>query len=124
MKRLSGAVVLAMLSVPHAQAESRAGYEGIWARTEAECRDREGPNSRTLIEMGGKQGPLFDQYENHCRIENVAGGSGNHELTLRCFEFWEEFRKNGESNRATVKIVQKGPQALRIDGKTYMRCRR
>ncbi|GJD89417.1 hypothetical protein BHAOGJBA_2944 [Methylobacterium hispanicum] len=124
MMRQSAFVLLAMLCVPHAQAAPRADYEGIWARTEAECRDRDGPNSRTLIEMGGKDGPLFDRYENHCRIERVTGGAGSHELTLRCFEFWEEFRKNGVSNRATARLVQKSARSLRIDGESYTRCRR
>ena len=125
MKQASGAVLLALLLVLPAHAAPRADYEGIWAQTKAECEDEEGPNSRTLIDMAGKAGPLFDQYENHCRIEKVTGSGGTHELKLRCFEFWEEFRKkNGESRRTTARLVQNGAQSLRIDGKAYVRCLR
>ena len=124
MKRPSGAVLLALLSVLPVQAAPRADYEGIWARTRAECEDQEGPNSRTLIDMGGKVGPLFDQYENHCRIEKVTGSGGTHDLKLRCFEFWDEWKRNGESTRTTARLVQQGAQSLRIDGKPYVRCLR
>jgi hypothetical protein len=124
MIRASGTVLIALLTVLPAQAAPRAEYEGTWARTKAECNDPEGPNSRTVIDMGARGGPLFDQYENHCRIEKITGEGGRHALALRCFEFWEEFKKGGESNRATATLVQDGAQSLRIDGKPYVRCLR
>lgn len=62
-------------------------FAGIWAKSEADCIDEEGPNSRTLIELDdAKTGPLFDQYENHCAIDRIAPGNPL-QLTMTCYEF-------------------------------------
>ena len=96
-KCIFGSLSVLVLS---AQAPLRAAesFEGIWAKTRAECLDEEGPNSRTLIDLGnlieGKPSPLFDQYENHCKIERkTPAGDGTTTLTATCFEFWEYFTK-------------------------------
>jgi hypothetical protein len=113
-----------VLLVGGAEAKPRADFEGIWAQTRAECEDDEGPNSRTLIDMTSKEGPLYDQYEHHCRIQGVAGSGDIRTLTLSCHEFWEEFRKRTSPTRESVRLEQRGAQSLRIDGKTYVRCLR
>jgi hypothetical protein len=101
-------------------------FEGVWARTQAECLDDEGPNSRTLIDLGnvidGKPAPIFDQYENHCRIErkSVAGDRTN--LSVTCFEFWEDFTKGTDGRKATIRLSPGRKSALKIDGTPYQRC--
>ena len=101
-------------------------FEGIWAKTQAECLDEEGPNSRTLIDLGnvidGKPAPIFDQYENHCRIDrkSVVGDGTN--LSVTCFEFWEYFTKGIEGQKATIRLSPDQKSALKIDGKRYQRC--
>lgn len=122
--RPTAAVLVAVLLTGGAQAGPRADFEGIWAQTRAECEDDEGPNSRTLIDMSSKEGPLFDRYEHHCRIVSVEGGGTSKRLTLSCHEFWEEFRKRTSPTRESARIEQKGAQSLRIDGKAYVRCLR
>jgi hypothetical protein len=113
-------------ATPRTSSRALEPFEGIWAKTQAECLDEEGPNSRTLIDLedmiDGKPVPMFDQYENHCRIErkSVVGAATN--LSVTCFEFWENFTKGIEGQRATIKLspVRKG--ILRIDGTPYRRC--
>ena len=101
-------------------------FEGIWAKTQAECLDDEGPNSRTLIDLGnvidGKPAPIFDQYENHCRIERkfVVGDGTN--LSVTCFEFWEDFTKGIEGRKATIRLSPSRKSALTIDGTLYRHC--
>jgi hypothetical protein len=101
-------------------------FEGIWAKTQAECLDEEGPNSRTLIDLGnvidGKPAPIFDQYENHCRIErkSVVGDGTN--LSVTCFEFWEYFTKGIEGQKATIRLSPGQKSVLKIDGTPYQRC--
>ncbi len=105
-------------------AEPRADFEGVWATTNSECADEEGPNTRTLIDMSNKVGPLYDSYEHHCRILGVSGPGNARTLSLSCHEFWEEFTKKTSPQRETVKLQMKGPQSLIIDGKPYVRCLR
>jgi hypothetical protein len=125
-KCIFGSLSILMLS---AQAPLGAAepFEGIWAKTRAECLDQEGPNSRTLIDLGnlidGKPSPLFDQYENHCKIERkAAAGDGTTALTATCFEFWEYFMKGIEGQKATIKLSPGQKSTLKIDGKAYQRC--
>jgi hypothetical protein len=101
-------------------------FEGIWAKTRAECLDEEGPNSRTRIDLedilDGKPVAMFDQYENHCRIErkSVVGEATN--LAVTCFEFWEYFTKGIEGKKATIKLSPLRKGGLKIDGTPYQRC--
>ena len=118
------AALAVVLLAGGAEAEPRADFEGIWAQTRAECEDDEGPNSRTLIDMSNKEGPLYDQYEHHCRIQGVTGRGHVRALTLSCHELWEEFRKRSSPSRESVRLEQIGAQSLKIDGRTYVRCLR
>jgi hypothetical protein len=101
-------------------------FEGVWAKTQAECRDQEGPNSRTLIDLGniidGKPTPVFDQYEHHCRIDRTSTAGGRTSLAATCFEFWEDFAKGVEGRKTTIKLAPAQRGALRIDGVRYQRC--
>jgi hypothetical protein len=101
-------------------------FEGAWAKTHAECLDEEGPNSRTRIDLSnlidGKPVPIFDQYENHCRIErNTTAGNGTN-LSVTCFEFWEDFTKGVEGRLATIRLSSARKSSLKIDGRPYRRC--
>jgi hypothetical protein len=102
-------------------------FEGVWAKTQKECLDEEGPNSRTLIDLGnridGKASPLFDQYENHCRIErNAAAPDGAATLTVTCFEFWEDFSKGADGKKASIRLSPGPKSTLKINGASYQRC--
>jgi hypothetical protein len=112
-----------------AQVPSHAAepFEGIWAKTQKECLDEEGPNSRTLIDLGNlvenKPSPLFDQYENHCKIERKStAADGATTLTATCFEFWEYFTKGIEGQKASIKLSPGPKGTLKIDGTSYRRC--
>jgi hypothetical protein len=117
---------LLILALAQASASAAEPFEGVWARTGKECRDQEGPTSRTLIDLGnviaGKPVPIFDQYENHCRIgrKTVTGGATS--LAATCFEFWEDFTKGVEARQVTIKLVPGRNGTLKIDGKPYRRC--
>ncbi|WP_052764106.1 hypothetical protein [Microvirga massiliensis] len=103
----------------------RQFFEGIWAQSEAECDDEEGPNSRTLIDMRSKKtGPPFDQYENHCRITTVDGGPTGATLKLSCHEFWGDFEKKRDATLTSIRITPRSAQSIRIDGKPFVRCLR
>jgi hypothetical protein len=101
-------------------------FEGVWAKTQAECRDEEGPNSRTLIDLGniidGKPTPIFDQYEHHCRIDRKSAIGGGTSFAATCFEFWEDFAKGVEGRKTTIKLAPAPRSALKIDGTLYRRC--
>lgn len=127
-------------------------FEGVWAETAEECLDKEGPNSRTLIDLAneikGKASPLFDQYEHHCKVLKVTHEKDSVKLQLRCFEFWEDFTKkiNGSDEEVVISsdpspsvkfggrnsinggdgtvVLKPDPkQKMRIDGKTFVRCK-
>jgi hypothetical protein len=110
------------------QASLRASepFEGVWAKTQVECLDQEGPNSRTLIDLGniidGKPTPIFDQYEHHCRIDRTSIAGGRISLAATCFEFWEDFAKGVDERKTTIRLAQAPRGALKIDGTLYQRC--
>ncbi len=123
IRSLATATILALAAQSAAAA---AALEGIWARTAKECRDKEGPNSRTSIDLAGRENgkaaPLFDQYEHHCRIETVGRSGAGAKLSLRCYEFWDDYRANRNQRRETVTLATLGRNRLRMGGKTYVRC--
>jgi hypothetical protein len=100
-------------------------FEGTWAKTKQECHDDDGPNSKTLVDLGnvvdGKPEPIIDQYENHCLVESrkVIGDSTIFSVT--CYEFWENLEKLIEGRKATIKLSA-SPRGLKIDGKMHQRC--
>lgn len=101
-------------------------FEGLWALTKKDCLDEDGPNSRTLIDLGntinGKSAPIVDRYENHCLIEQKSASAGTITLAATCYEFWENLEAHKEAFRATIRLSP-GPRGrLKIDGKTYQRC--
>lgn len=106
----------------------RMAFEGIWAATEAECKDEEGPNSRTLIDLQniakGKKAPLFDQYENHCRIADVIPAGIDIALKVTCYEFWENFDKNEDGHEGLVKLSARSAPLLEIDGRKFQLCKK
>ena len=101
-------------------------FDGLWAKTQKECRNKEGPDSRTFIGLGnvigGKPAPLFDQYENHCRIERRTPVGDGVTLTVTCFEFWEYYRKGIEGQKASIKLSPGLNGMLEINGDPYLRC--
>ena len=101
-------------------------FEGAWARTARECRDREGPGSGVLINLAGRENgraaPLFDQYEHHCRVEKVDRAGASAKLSLLCYEFWEDYTANRNGRRESATLTPLGKNRLKIDGKTYARC--
>lgn len=107
-----------------ASAAPRSDFEGVWARTTAECDDEDGPNTRTLIDMSNKVGPLYDGYEHHCRILDVSVAGPARTLSLSCHEFWEDFTKKASPTRETAKLEVRSAQSMRINGKPYVRCLR
>ena len=125
-KRACGALFVLAIGV-RAPLHAAEPFEGLWAKTQKECLDEEGPNSRTLIDLGnlieGKPSPLFDQYENHFKIERKSAAvDGITTLTATCFEFWEYFTKGIEGQRASIKISPGPKSTLKIDGTSYRRC--
>lgn len=102
-------------------------FEGAWARTARECRNREGPGSGVLINLSGKENGkparLFDQYEHHCRIENVERSAKGAKLSLLCFEFWDDYTANRDGRRESVTIAALERTRMKMDGKAYVRCR-
>ena len=101
-------------------------FEGVWAKTHAECLDEDGPNSRTLIDLsnviGGKPAPVFDQYEHHCRIDRTSAAGDRTSLAATCFEFWEDFAKGVEGRKTIIKLAALQRGGLKIDGALYRRC--
>ena len=102
-------------------------FEGVWAETQAECLDKEGPNSRTLIDFAnkdkGKPLPIFEQYEWHCKVLKVVGDDKKTTLKLRCFEFWEYLEKGTDGTDTEVVLMPESKQTLRIDSKKFVRCK-
>src|SRR5262245_29501131 len=88
-------VLIVMTFCTTSQAAER--WEGIWAQTRHECADKEGPSSRTLIDLSNKEkgqlAPIYDQYENHCRIKGVSRKDGTVILHITCFEFLARLQK-------------------------------
>ncbi|MCB1537199.1 MAG: hypothetical protein KDJ44_21455 [Rhodoblastus sp.] len=118
------AIILALWTTAAPAAEF---FEGAWARTPKECRNREGPGSGTLINLGGRENgrpaPLFDQYERHCRLQKVEPSGKAVKLSLLCFEFWDDYRRSRNGRRESATLAPLGRSRLRMDGKTYIRCR-
>ena len=86
-----------------AASQAAENFDGLWARTAKDCRNKEGPDSKTLIDMskpiGGKPAPMVDQYENHCRIDRKTGVGDGINLSVTCFEFWDYFNKGVEPGK-------------------------
>jgi hypothetical protein len=116
-------LALIALTLAISPAKAAPVYEGVWAKTAADCRVTDLPTSKTLIDFGGPGRPaLLDQYENHCRIDDRAAAAGGVTLTVTCFEFWEEYSKNIGGRPATIRLTPARGNGLEIDGVRYRRC--
>ena len=73
--------------------------------------------------IGGKPAPMIDQYENHCRIDRKTASGDGMNLAVTCFEFWVDFNKGTEPRTATIKLSPGPNGTIKIDGKTYLRCK-
>ena len=103
-------------------------WEGYWAKTRKECRYGDGPDWKTMINLrnleNGKPAPLYDQYENHCRIDSHATKGNITTLKLTCFEFWDDYRAKKNARRDSVTITPLDQDRIRINGAAYIRCRK
>ena len=122
---LAGILLAVAAVTPSLAAES---YDGLWARTQKDCRNQEGFDSKTHIDMSKpignkKDPPMVDQYENHCRIDRKAETRDGLTLGVTCYEFWDDYKKNIEPRKATYKLAQGPNGTIKIDGKSYLRCK-
>lgn len=103
-------------------------WEGFWAGSRRDCRNRDGFDSKTQIDLNSKENgqpaPLYDQYENHCRIDSHATRDKVTTLKLTCYEFWDDYRakKNPRSDSIAVTVVD--PQKITMNGKSFIRCKK
>ncbi|TPQ38946.1 hypothetical protein C2U70_08050 [Bradyrhizobium guangdongense] len=115
-------LAVGMLSASHAAPP----FDGLWARSQKDCRNEEGPDSKTFVDLDnvikGKPAPIVDQYENHCRIDRKTPAGNGLVLTATCFEFWDDYKKGVDGRKVTIKLAPGANGALNIDGKPYQRC--
>jgi hypothetical protein len=101
-------------------------FDGLWARSQKDCRNAEGPDSKTFVDLNnvikGKPAPIVDQYENHCRIDRKTPAGNGLVLTATCFEFWEDYKKGIAGRKVTIKLEPAPKGMLNIDGKPYQKC--
>jgi hypothetical protein len=125
MTRSSIAALLGLALLPSSVFAAEP-YEGAWARTSKECKDRDGATSLTIIDLkvniDGKPRAMVEQYENHCFIDKKATTGIDTTLNATCYEFWDDFKKKVNSRKATIKLSLASKDALKIDGKQYRRC--
>ena len=121
----AGIMLAVIVVTPSSQAAG--SFDGLWALTEKDCRNTDEADSRTFIDLskpiGGKPAPMVDQYENHCRIDRKTAVGDGLTLSVTCFEFWDNFKKNIEPRKATFKLAPGANRTIKIDGKTYFRCK-
>jgi hypothetical protein len=119
------AVMAAALLLPTALYAAEA-YEGAWVRTAKECKQQDGATSLTVIgldiKIDGKPRAMVEQYENHCFIDRKSTTGNDTTLNVTCYEFWDDFKKKANPRKATIKLSQISKDALKIDGKSYLRC--
>ena len=103
-------------------------FDGLWASSKRDCRDREGPDSKTMIDLDnvikGKPAPLVDRYENHCRIDRKTPAGDGLVLSATCFEFWDDYKKGVNGSKVTIKLVPGANGSIKIDGKPHLLCKR
>jgi len=121
---VAGLLFAVTIVTPAVAAES---FDGLWALTKKECRNTDEADSRTFIDLskpiGGKPAPMVDQHENHCRIDRKTVVGDGLTLSVTCFEFWDNFKKNIEPRKATFKLAPGPNGTIKIDGKTHFRCK-
>jgi hypothetical protein len=121
---LAGLVFLAAPTSSHAA----SAFDGLWATSRKDCRDKDGPDSKTLVDFDnvikGKPAPLVDRYENHCRVDRQTPAGDGLVLTTTCFEFWDDYTKGENGQKMTIKLAPGPKGTIRIDGKPYLLCKR
>ena len=122
---MAGIMLAVTVVTPSLQAAE--SFDGLWAMTKKECRNTDQADSRTLIDLskpiGGKPAPMVDQHENHCRIDRKTKVGDGMTLAVTCFEFWDYYKKGIEPRKATFKLAPGTNGTIKIDGKTYFRCK-
>ena len=128
-RSMRNAIIVAgiVLAIATSAVKAAESFDGVWATSQKDCRNKEGPDSKTFIDMskpiGGKPAPMIDQYENHCRIDRKTVSGDGMNLAVTCFEFWDDFNKGTEPRTATIKLSPGPNSTIKIDGKTYLRCK-
>jgi len=130
MRKILTITLASVVALLAAQTSSHAAppFDGLWATSRKDCRDKDGPDSKTFIDLDniikGKPAPLVDQYENHCRVDRQTPGGDGLVLTTTCFEFWDDYNKDANGRKVTIKLSPGLKDTLRIDGKSYLLCKR
>ena len=119
--------IMLAVTVVAPSSQGAESFDGLWAQTKKECRNTDEADSRTFIDLskpiGGKDPAMVDQYENHCRIDRKTVVGDGINLSVTCFEFWDNFKKGIEPRKATYKLAPGANGTIKIDGKTYFRCK-
>jgi len=122
----SGTAALFALALLPSSAGAAEPYEGAWVTNLQDCGDDDGLTSLTVIDFkfdfDGKPVPMVDRYENHCRIEKKTSVGNDTTLSVTCFEFQDDLRRNINGEKATLKLSLASKDMLKIDGKPYLRC--
>jgi len=122
--RLSIAALLALALVPAVYAAEP--YEGAWVKTLKDCGGEDGFTSLTVIDLkvnvDGKPMPMVEQYEHHCFIDKKTTVGSDTTVRATCYEFWDDFKKKINGTKETVKLAVASKDALKINGKSYLRC--
>ena len=130
MRKILTITLASVVALLAAQTSSHAAppFDGLWATSRKDCRDKDGPDSKTFIDLDnfikGKPAPLVDQYENHCRVDRQTPAGDGLVLTTTCFEFWDDYNKDANGRKVTIKLSPGPRDTLRIDGKSYLLCKR
>ena len=128
-RSMRNAIIVAgiVLAIATSAVQATEIFDGLWATSQKDCRNKEGPDSKTFIDMskpiGSKPAPMVDQYENHCRIDRKTVTGDGMTLAVTCFEFWDDFNKGTEPRTATIKLAPGPNGSIKIDGKPYLRCK-
>lgn len=123
-------ITLASVVAVLAQTSAHAAppFDGLWATSSKDCRNKDGPDSKTFIDLDnvikGKPVPLVDQYENHCRVDSKTPAGDGLVLQTTCFEFWDDYIKGENGQKVTIKLSPGPKGTIRIDGKPYLLCKR
>ena len=103
-------------------------WEGFWAKNRKDCLNKDGFDSKTMIDLksmeNGKPAPLYDQYENHCRIDSHATRDNVTTLKLTCYEFWDDYKAKKDPRRDTIAVTVVDPQKILMNGKSFIRCKK
>jgi hypothetical protein len=127
-QRMRNAIMIAFagaLAVLATQAPLSAAqpFDGLWAATKKDCPYNDVPDSKTMIDLDNPA-PLVDQYENHCRVDRKTPASDGLVLSTTCFEFWDDYNKNANGRKVTIKLAPGTNGTIRIDGKLFVLCKR